>query len=1164
MRKTLQLLLAFALLLCCFGVNAQKTPEFRTEQLRGAELTLMIDEHHFPYDVSDNGKHVAIQGYGDYPSYYWSEETGIIPMDKGYAFAVSDDGVVAGYFLDETVGEMGVNFAGRWTPETKEWSFIGMNPDADSYIDSEYNGAWAMTNDGSTLAIMQYDGSWDTHSYTWTETDGYTLLPHGNAVGSRPNAISPDAKVVAGRGASDYGYWFACYWVDGEYHDFDEMLQGEAMAVSPNGKYIAGYTGEKRMFLYDIELDEKIVVSDANSEHTYNTTCVTDDGTMFGYRVDVFPPYNDARRAVVYFGGELISFNDYLVMKGVEEAADWTIYSVNSVTSDGRTFVGAAKIDGYDYTFIMTLDEPACQGPTALRYTIDEADNHDDIVLNWTAPEGAEGVTYEIYEDYTSETAVVTGITETTYTFSDMAPGNYSYVVKARWDDCLSFPSNKVKPFVYPCSSNDRCVLTFELYDTYADGWNGAYIRLYNEDSDTEYAVELKSGMSLDVDLSLCPGVYEVEFVSGPFDEEVSFAIYKGDELLYDSAPLGMPEAGKIMKYDLECEEPIELDPYVEVNDAYMFPYDISDNKKHVVIQDFAEGVSYYWSAETGSIYIDGYAFSVSNDGVVAGYYLDRTSLAYLAGMWTVDTREWAPIGEIPGKTLIPGTADSPADYNSAWAMTNNGKTLAISYTDPAWNTESYIWTEAEGYVQLTNGTSKSTRPCAISNDGRVVAGHGVEDLGWTACYWVDGEYREVEGGFGESLSVSSSGDYVGGFMDTGEGFVVNTATGEVDLITSETIIGAFKVVCVNNKGEAFGFYSNAMPPQPSTRIAFAYVGGQVITFNDYLMMNGYDGAQDWMFYSVNAVTADGRTFLCSVDIEGESSTAIITIPENTCEAPQNLTYVIDEEDYRDVILSWTAPKNATDVTYEIYTDVLSETPLYAGITETTYTIEDLEPGKYNFMVKANHGDCLSLPSNGVKPTIYPCLEADMCELTFFMQDMYADAWNSAYIEIVGTKSDMVYTVKMDYSKFTQQLTLRLCPDTYTFTWYSGTWDEEISFAIYNGEDELYSIKFEGMEDTNIGKFLEYELDCGTDVEEIALENVASIIPNPAKNYFNISGVDMIDVEIYNAIGQKVDVVNVNNDYVQINTDRYEAGIYFVKITTADADVIVKKVVVTK
>lgn len=1191
MKRTLSSVLAVTLFLCGFVLNAQradmkknvltsyeqreakknpksvKTPEFRTMQLRDASLTMIIDEYHFPYDVSDNGKHVAIQGFGNYPSYYWSEETGVIPMDNGYAFAVSDDGVIAGYFLDPTVGEYGVNFAGLWSPDTEEWSFIGMNPDADSYVDSEYNGAWAMTNDGTTLAVMQYDGNWNTRSYTWTETGGYSLLSHGEATGSRPNAISHDGKVVAGRGVSANGYWFACYWVDGVFHNFDEELLGEAMAVSPDGNYIAGYNGDSRIFVYNRESDELTVVEDSNMEKTYNTTCVTNDGVVFGYYVDVFPPFSDARRAVALVEGELISFNDYLLMKGVAEAVDWTIYSVNSVTSDGKTFTGAANIDGYDYTFIMTVEEPACQGPAALQYTIDEYNNYDDIVLSWTAPEDAADVTYEIYDSYTSETPIVDGIIETTYTFVDMAPGTYSYVVKANWGDCLSPASNIVKPVVSSCSASDKCELKFDLYDSYGDGWNGAYISVYNDDTKMEYMVELKSGQSQMMTLSLCPGVYEIEWVAGMYDEEISFAIYKGEELVYDSTPVGIPVAGLIMKYELDCsaDEVVELEPFVVISEDYAFPYDISDNKKHVAIQTFYEGISYYWSAETGNVLIHGYAFSVSDDGVVAGYYMDETTFTYLAGFWDVNTGEWSPIGEIPGKEMpTTGTPDMPADYNAAWAMTNDGSTVAVAYTDPAWNTASYLWTETDGYTQLTNGTTSSTRPNAISNDARVVSGHVVADLGWIPCYWIDGEYHEISGYFGEALAVSSSGNYVGGYMDSGEGFIINIATDELHLITSEALVGSFTTVCVNDRGEAFGFYNDAFPPMPESRKAFAYVGGQAMTFNDYLAMRGYEDAEDWMFYSVNAVTSDGRSFLCSVNIDGDDYTAIITVPEAECEAPKDLIYAIDEENYKNVVLSWTAPENPVDVTYEIYDDLMSDTPLYSGITETTYTVEDLEPGTYNFMVRANWGgECLSMPTNGVKPTIYPCSASDMCELTFVLQDEFADAWNNAYIEIVGTKSDLIYTVDMEYGLSEEELVLQLCPDTYTFTWVSGEWDEEISFAIYDGEEELYSVKLAAVEES-IGTFLEYYLDCGIGVEEMMEKDETSVMPNPAKDYFNIEGVDMIDVEVYNAIGQKIDAVNVGDDNVQINTANYEAGIYFVKINTADADVIVKKVVITK
>ena len=60
----------------------------------------IMNEHACPYDISENKKHVVIQAYGEGSSYYWSEETGVIPID-GYCFSVSDEGVVAGYYVNE-------------------------------------------------------------------------------------------------------------------------------------------------------------------------------------------------------------------------------------------------------------------------------------------------------------------------------------------------------------------------------------------------------------------------------------------------------------------------------------------------------------------------------------------------------------------------------------------------------------------------------------------------------------------------------------------------------------------------------------------------------------------------------------------------------------------------------------------------------------------------------------------------------------------------------------------------------------------------------------------------------------------------------------------------------------------------------------------------------
>ena len=103
-----------------------------------------------------------------------------------------------------------------------------------------------------------------------------------------------------------------------------------------------------------------------------------------------------------------------------------------------------------------------------------------------------------------------------------------------------------------------------------------------------------------------------------------------------------------------------------------------------------------------------------------------------------------------------------------------------------------------------------------------------------------------------------------------------------------------------------------------------------------------------------------------------------------------------------------------------------------------------------------------------------------------------------------------------------------------------------------------------GITDTFEANFLNYEVNCEAIVNEIAAEDNINVLPNPAKNYFNIEGENIVNVEIYNAVGQIVEVINVNSDNVQVNTENYNNGIYFVRVLTSDANVTVKKVVVSK
>ena len=232
-----------------------------------------------------------------------------------------------------------------------------------------------------------------------------------------------------------------------------------------------------------------------------------------------------------------------------------------------------------------------------------------------------------------------------------------------------------------------------------------------------------------------------------------------------------------------------------------------------------------------------------------------------------------------------------------------------------------------------------------------------------------------------------------------------------------------------------------------------------------------------------------------------------------------------------------------------------------------------MEAGEYQFLIRANwnNGECISEVSNMVKPTIYPCAENEKCELTIIACDYYADGWDNGYISFKGTKSELIYEARLSEGGDTLKpdtMTFALCPDKYQFTWIPGNWDEEVKFSIFFQDEEIYSIYFGSIDSTFKKKpmFFEYEIDCEpedgiNDIETV--ENI-NVRPNPAQDYFFIEGQNIVSVEVFNAVGQNVEKLEVRSNNVKINTSKYNEGIYFVKVLSLDNKMEIKKVVVSK
>ena len=70
------------------------------------------------------------------------------------------------------------------------------------------------------------------------------------------------------------------------------------------------------------------------------------------------------------------------------------------------------------------------------------------------------------------------------------------------------------------------------------------------------------------------------------------------------------------------------------------------------------------------------------------------------------------------------------------------------------------------------------------------------------------------------------------------------------------------------------------------------------------------------------------------------------------------------------------------------------------------------------------------------------------------------------------------------------------------------------------------------------------------------LESSLKVYPNPTSSLLNVEGEGMANIEVYNTVGQRVMIQEVNGNSVQINTESLNNGIYFLRIVANDGNVL--------
>ena len=331
------------------STSLQKSPQ----QANSVVVTTIMTTYTYPTGISSDGNYVVGSTFGGGASYFWSEPTGIVQI-PGTVYGISDNGHTSGAYSNSVVQYNGSNVetAGICDPGTLIWTFLGMNPAVPQTFSTDYNNGWDLTADGNTVVGMQWYPGYNYSAFKWTQSGGYTMIGTGVGNGSRASGISANGATIYGWGEYPGASRTPVIWYNGQVFTINAAQYGEAYGASTTGNYV---TGEINNQGFRWSPSGTVTFSNTLNIGTIAPTTVLNNGEIFGYTDTSWPPNPLMRRAFARDSlGVLMTFNDYAEARGLENAQQWTFYSINDASAEGNKLVGAGKTpDGQNITFIM-------------------------------------------------------------------------------------------------------------------------------------------------------------------------------------------------------------------------------------------------------------------------------------------------------------------------------------------------------------------------------------------------------------------------------------------------------------------------------------------------------------------------------------------------------------------------------------------------------------------------------------------------------------------------------------------------------------------------------------------------------------------------------------------------------------------------------------------
>lgn len=270
------------------------------------------------------------------------------------------------------------------------------------------------------------------------------------------------------------------------------------------------------------------------------------------------------------------------------------------------------------------------------------------------------------------------------------------------------------------------------------------------------------------------------------------------------------------------------------------------------------------------------------------------------------------------------------------------------------------------------------------------------------------------------------------------------------------------------------------------------------------------------------------------------------------CDAPSNLTA---REDGQTVVLSWNGIENP-DYGYNVYRDG----KLIALTQENNYIDDDVVKGGRCYTVTSfcSNGDSQysneahAVTTEGCEPaTNLKCIMTDNNKVLLSWEAPENNDLTGFYIMRKSEQDADWKRIKVQGAAKTEYtdnsaLTEGMWYYYRVIAYYRATDCLSAPAAAYNNEDEYHVALYYST----------------TDIDENA-ENMISVYPNPANDKINIEAVGIKNVTVVNMLGQKVYEASMNNDQTVVDCSQFEAGLYMIRVTTDDYEV-VKRVTVMK